>query len=103
MPANFALICKSTGECPSLLTVDAELCAHFGDSRNADDQDTYFWPGTGKMFDNWHDTIGYHLALGKSFAEVREFYAQYNEDGLIMRAIDYLDERYEPSCWRSFK
>jgi hypothetical protein len=62
MPNCFQLI--RDGEAVPLVKVDEEMCQHFG---AVCDADVYFRA--------WYNTIGYDLAMGRSFLEIEEIYA----------------------------
>lgn len=43
----------------------------------------------------WYDVLGLPLAMGKNWAWLREKV----EDENLLRAIDWLESRYEVDCW----
>jgi hypothetical protein len=70
MPNHFQLVDKTTGEPEAFNAVDAKLCEHF----RAPVHPT-------EWFNGWYACIGFGLACGKAFAELRATYAQYAEAG----------------------
>ena len=98
MPVCFQLFSKERPEDgPVVLQkVDEELCAHFG----AEVDPKYYYNG-------WFDTVGFRLACGKSFEDIRREFCKYVvEDGEkgdaegvrfyedSLRILAYLEERY---------
>ena len=71
MPACFQLIKRSDEAAgPVRLTViDEELCQHFGVPVDPV-----------KYMGDWYDMIGFRLAIGKSFAEIREEFLEHIEE-----------------------
>ena len=105
MPACFQLYDKSkSSEGPVVLDkIDDEMCAHFGVS-----------PDPIKYLNRWVDSIGFRLAIGKTFAQIREEfekniaeekqrkdegYAKFYQDSLLILA--YLEERYTVNSFHS--
>ena len=102
MPNCFQLLDKITGQAVPLNDVDTALCAHFG----VQVDDNYYM----SLYDydrySWYDSIGFKLACGETFAELREHYdtaenRQYRCRGL--EVVNFLDKHYTTSafCTRS--
>jgi len=87
MPNCFTLTRKSdTAAGPVKLTlIDEELCAHLG----VEVDNTHWVHG-------WYNSIGFSLAMGKSFDECREIFKKYIELQII---IDYLDANFTTDSW----
>lgn len=86
MPACFELISKNTNVAVRLATIDNEMCEFFGSV-----------PDTQWYFRNWYDRIGFLLAMGKSFSQVREFILPD-----LIPVVDYLDARYTVHAWHEW-
>jgi hypothetical protein len=82
VPNCFQLFNKSTGEATSLVDVDNRMCAYFKVTPDA----TYFYK-------SWYDVIGFALAMGKNFAEIRDKFPRHAE------ITDWLEANYTPSAW----
>jgi len=87
MPNCFSLTRKSdTAAGPVKLTlIDEELCAHLGvevDENN--------W------VHGWYNSIGFSLAMGKSFDECRE---TFQDSEVLLPVIDYLDANFTTNSW----
>jgi hypothetical protein len=87
MPNCFQLI--RNGEAVPLLTIDAEMCRHFEEPCDPD-----------RYFREWYGCIGYDLARGRSFEEIKAIYAapEYAESGLLPVA-EWLDANFAPQSW----
>jgi len=87
MPNCFTLTRKSDPAAgPVKLTlIDEELCAHLGVEVHPSN-----W-----CF-GWYDIVGFALAMGKSFAEIREFCEDYED---LHPIIDYLDANFTTNAW----
>jgi hypothetical protein len=104
MPICFQLYDKSKPEegPVSLSKVDEEMCEHFQVPCDPI-----------KYLGGWFDCIGFRLALGKTFEEIREQidgylaadkqhqdgYVEFYENMLLM--LSYLEERYTPNAFYS--
>ena len=89
MPAVLKLREKTTDALyfgGKLIELDAEIALHFGGE-----------PHTISWFCNWMNTIGFLLACGRSFDELREIFKE--QEGLTLDIIDYLDDRFESRCY----
>lgn len=87
MPACFSLTLKGAEKASNLVDIDEELCQAFGEPIHLE-----HW------FRNWYNLIGFCLAMGDSFDQVRERLKEGDTD--LREVIDWLEERYDPSCWR---
>jgi len=86
MPICFTLTVKGENKPMKLQTIDDEMRAAFGAP-----------PDPHRWFRNWYNTIGIGLAVGRSFAQLREVFAN---DAELVECLTYLEERYVPDCWR---
>ena len=103
MPNFFTLTRKSNPEAGPVdfVTIDEEICAHCGVTPDPD-----------RYLDGWYDSIGFRLAFGKSWDEIRKDFslqameANERDDGApysvlmhrLMRITDWLEERFEAAC-----
>lgn len=85
MPRCFALTKKGENKPTKLQTIDDEMRAYFGE---LPDIENWLW--------NWHNRIGLALACGKTWDQIREIFEDSHE---LLRAVDYLEERYVSDCW----
>jgi len=88
MAAYLALRDKTTGDLRmgrDLIDIDNELCAALG-----------VQPDDDHFYRSWVDTIGFSLALGKSFEEAR---TQWSYDADLQRVVSYLEARYENTSY----
>jgi len=87
MPNCFRLI--RAGEAVLLQQVDEEMCRHFGEPCHPK-----LW------FRSWYDCIGFDLAMGRSFAEVKEIYAgpAWVDSGLLPVA-EWLEANFTVEAW----
>lgn len=99
MPNCLQLIRKSAPAAgPVAFTViDEELCAHFG--AEVHPKNWYL---------NWYDLLGFSLAIGKTFGELRDQFraATYDMDNpyrefdkQLVKVIDYLDDNFKAEAW----
>ena len=97
MPNCFQLISKETHEAVVLQKLDDDLRVHFG-----------FGPDPKNWLNGWYNIIGFKLAGGKSFAQIREDLEELatepnslyvEEDKLQLAILEYIEERYESSAW----
>ena len=98
MPACFQLFRKSEGQNAApckLNTIDEELCKLLGKEIHPT-----LYVGC------WFDYIGFKLAIGKTFAQIREAIAankaEYGDTEFyddMLKMADYLDENFSPSAW----
>ena len=96
MPSCFQLIEKVSGEPAVLSKVDDIICKEV---YNCEPHPKYYG---GDVF-NWFDSIGFHLATGKSLCDnsdnsVRKYYKESeiwaDELPIIEKTIDFLQENY---------
>lgn len=104
MPSCFQLYPKGEKEPKILQHIDDEMRVHFEVPPDPD-----HWLG------NWYDTIGFRLALGKSFEQIREQFKEYVEEERVkgnptrgvefyealLSILDYLEERYSTNSFYS--
>lgn len=96
MPNCFQLVRKSDGVAESLAKVDEEICAYL----RVECHPRLFY-----LY--WYDVIGFALACGKTFDDLRKRYANRDEaeagrlatDATYMRIVDFLDENYTVEAW----
>ena len=88
MPNCFCLYPKGTTEATTLVSVDEAICKHMG----------------------WFDCIGFRVACGKSFSDIRaEFTGYVNENDRdaeyreyyldMLKILDFLEANYTTDCW----
>lgn len=87
MPNCFQL--TRDGQAVGLVQIDEEMCRHFGEPCHPE-----------RWFRAWYDCIGFDLAAGKSFAEVRAIYAApaWADSGLLPVA-EWLEAHFTPRSW----
>ncbi len=86
MPNCFQLIDKETNEPAVFAHIDDRLCEHLGVE-----------PDKKKFLYNWYDTIGLGLAMGKTWDEMRTWWAN---DSPKQNVINFLEQNYTPDAWR---
>lgn len=84
MPANFTLTSKAHPEDgPARLSkIDDDMREHF--HAPPDDLNAY---------ESWYSTIGFALAVGRTWDEIRESFPE------KLEIINWLDEHYTPNSW----
>ena len=88
MPACFQLFRKTDPlTAVPLAKIDEEICAAVGDPVDPV-----------KYCRMWFDIIGFQLAIGKSFAEVREHLVKYNWPTLLP-VLDYIEANFDANSW----
>lgn len=89
MPGYFCLNRKSEPEAEPVkfVTIDEEMCAHFGVT-----------PDPVKYYRGWYDIIGEALAMGASFAKIRECFEKNNEPNGVA-IVDFLDANFVSDAW----
>jgi hypothetical protein len=96
MPVCFQLFSKETNQPEKLSLVDDRLCAFLGVT-----------PHEHNYVHGWYDSIGFRLAIGKTFPQIREefnekisYEAEYKSvyQNLI-RCLDWLEENYSTNSW----
>jgi hypothetical protein len=87
MPNCFTLTRKTELEAgPVQLTlIDEELCAYLGQEV---DPDNWVY--------GWYNSIGLMLAIGKSFEECREIFAESNH---LLPIVAYLEANFVTDAW----
>ena len=101
MAICFQLFRKGEPEPTSLSKIDEELCKLLN-----------LPVDPVKYVASWYDTIGFRLALGKSFQEIREDFGVIrdgehvgwtSQDDIMLdqwfQILDYLEENYSPNSW----
>lgn len=85
MPNYFRLISKETKRTVSLLKIDEELCELL--NVPCDPME---------YVHRWYDTIGFGLAMGKTFEQLKDIYK-----GLpnTIKIIEYLEAHYTSDAW----
>lgn len=87
MPNCFQLL--RGGEAVPFNTVDEEMCAHFGEPCDAD-----------RYFRKWYNCIGWNLAMGRSFDEIKAIYSEPNwADSGLLPVVEWLAANFTPSSW----
>jgi len=97
MPVCFQLFDKEKNEATSFSKIDKELCSFLG----APVDPVRYVLG-------WYDSIGFRLACGKSFEQIKAEFAGYvAEAGTnvnfyknLLRVVEWLETRYSPNSWR---
>lgn len=96
MPNCFTLTRKGESKPASLQHIDNEMRIEFGEEP---DEDRWLW--------GWYDTIGYGLALGRDWAQLRERFAEDPAESertnmfrrRMLAVIDWLEANYIPNAW----
>lgn len=86
MPNCFRLL--RGGVAVPIVDVDAEMCRYF-----SADCDPNRW------FRGWYDFVGFDLAMGKSFDEIR---ASYREDPYLIyliEVVDWVEANFTVDSW----
>ncbi len=87
MPNCFQLL-RGDAAVP-LLQVDEEMCRHFNEPCDPK-----------RWLEFWYDIIGYELARGKSFDEVRSYVAAtYPETPRLIKIADWLEANFSVRHW----
>ncbi len=95
MAYGFTLTRKGESTPSSLQHIDDEMRVEFGEE-----------PGEDRWLWGWYDTIGYGLALGLDWAQLREWFAEDPDKSertnmlrrRMLAMIDWLDEHYTPNA-----
>jgi hypothetical protein len=99
MPACFQLIDRQTGQPAIFQQIDDKMRESFGAP-----------PNDKEYMNGWYDSIGFRLALGKTWNDIRdEFELEYRSDvnsgrerSIYPRLIsitNWLEDHYESSSW----
>lgn len=87
MPSCFQL--TRDGAAVPLNQVDEEMCRYF----NAACHPT-------RYFEGWYDTIGFFLATGKTFDQIRVIFADVPS---LVKIADWLEASFTPDHWYELK
>jgi hypothetical protein len=87
MPNCFQLL--RGGAAVPLSDVDEEMCRHFDAPCDAK-----------HYFEDWYDVIGFDLAGGRSFAEIRATHA---EHPVLVQVTDWLEANFTVRSWYELK
>lgn len=80
---------KKDRKTPSRMSmVDADICRHF----NAEVNSKFYHEG-------WYDIIGYLLATGRTFEEVRARLVELEFSQRLIDICDFLSENYIAQAW----
>jgi hypothetical protein len=96
MPACFTLTRKGESKPAILQEIDDEMRVEFGEEP---DPEQWLW--------GWYDTIGYGLALGRDWAQLREQFAEDPAESertnmfrrRMLAVIYWLEANYIPNAW----
>ena len=96
MPNCFTLTREGESKPASLQAIDDEMRIAFGEEP---DEERWLW--------GWYDTIGYGLAMGRTWEQLREQFAEDPAESertnmfrrRMLAVIDWLDEHYTPNAW----
>jgi hypothetical protein len=83
MPNCFQLL--RDGAAVPLAAIDEEMCRHFESPCHP----IYYYA-------NWYDTIGYKLAMGQSFDQIRETLTAYPQ---LVKIANWLEQNFAVSSW----
>jgi hypothetical protein len=86
-PHCFQFINKMTGVADNFPEIDDQICAFLGVK-----------PDPVNYYMGWYDTIGFRVAMGDTFDQIREDRYVASEPKLI-RILDWLDARYTTRAW----
>ena len=87
MPNCFQLI--RNGKAVPLVKIDEEMCLHFGEPCDPD-----------RYFRCWYDCIGYDLAAGRSFEEIKVTYAAPTwDDSGLLPIVEWLESNFSSRSW----
>ena len=89
MPSCFTLTEIGKSEPSVINDIDKDLWDHFNGGEPK---------GNEKYYRNWYNTIGIRLAMGKTFAEIKEVYKDND-----ISVIEYLESKYVPNAWREYR
>lgn len=87
MPNCFTLTRKSDLESGpvAFAKIDDEMCGAFG-----------ITPDPKKYYCQWYDIVGFGLAVGKSFSDLREIW---HDQPKYLQIVDWLDENFTSDAW----
>lgn len=91
MPNCFQLFDKASSEAVVLTHVDERICKEV---YNVEPHSKHW----GSTVFNWYDTIGFTIAMGNDFSQVRDHYTQSDiwseELPIITQVLDFLEANY---------
>lgn len=106
MPACYQLIPKGSNEPMSLHAVDAQLVWHFRDANPYNPwlkQHGQSENHESRWFADWHNVIGFLLATGSNFEQIRAKLADWTDDAqyraLLTEICNYLEAQFHPDFW----
>ena len=95
MPNCIQLISRETNEATKFSTIDDRLCQWLGVE-----------PDKERYHAAWYDIIGFRLALGQSFAQIKEYFtkemqtSKYSDEyAHLWRIADWLETNYTCNAW----
>jgi hypothetical protein len=91
MPNCFQLTKIGEEEPSTLVEIDNALWLKFEGS--VPEPNDYWFRG-------WYDSVGFELALGRTFTEIR---AQWSVNSRITPVVEYLEKHYTVRCWAEKK
>jgi hypothetical protein len=102
MPACFQLISKVTKKPTDFITVDDAICKHM----NVE-------PDPVNYYMHWYDSIGFALAMGRTFEELKTRYTKGKNQVTdpeevesyekALEVVAFLDEHYEANSWHEHR
>lgn len=106
MPNCFQLVPKGGTDPQPLGAIDAQLVWHFRDDRPYNpwlQQRAQSENHEKRWFADWYNVIGWLLASGKSFAQIRVEMETWTDDAqyraLLVSICDYLQQHFTSDCW----
>lgn len=85
MAAYIRLYRKGTAEADTFADIDTKMRVALGQP-----------PSEDKFYKGWYDSIAFGLAVGRTFAQLREDY-----EGQMDDVINWLEANYSPDAWYS--
>ena len=85
MPNCFSLTKKGDSKPATLTSVDEAICALLGEPVHE-----LNW------CHQWFDSVGFGLAVGRTFADMRDTFADCPD---LLKIIDFLEANYTPDAW----
>jgi len=91
MPNCFQLL--RDGVAVPLATIDEEMCRHFDEPCHPT-----------RYCECWYDVIGYGLAMGQSFDQIRsQIKSDFAEYPRLVEIADWIEQRFSVSSWSELK
>lgn len=87
MPNCFQLL--RDGVAVTLATIDEEMCRHFGAQCDPV-----------RYYEAWYDAIGWELAMGRSFDQIRVTLAEYPQ---LVEIATWLEQNFTSNAWHERK